>query len=492
MDGVTGAVKSERCDWLSAVRIPGIRVDELAENVARDPPKSNLSNLPTRAGGAAISFLTMCDSLVVRGSRTTDGATLFAKNSDRRGREPQPFVQFPAAFHPRGSTLACTHVEIDQVAETYRVMGHSPDWCWGFEQGVNEHGVAIGNHATWSREPLEEQPGLIGMDLVRLGLERGRDAREALEIIAALLERHGQGGPSFSIEGDEGYQNSFVIADGRSAWVLETTARAWAARSVEGASLTNALTLGSGWQIGSRDLERAALQQGFWTSDARLDFKAAYAIESWPTFLTERRQAAALQRLEGPTLALGDLKAWLCDHGNGADPPDANRSVEDPDRYSVCMHADPMSMTTASLVARLPEELGGERDRKVWPVWISFATPCTGIFIPVYLDGVIPASLASPGEPESGFGSGVASVWCAMRDLQERATTDFARTLPLIRDRWSQLEAEIEIERVRVEKAVADLYAAEKFELGSAALSRFMALSAERMLETSRELIDAI
>jgi len=417
-----------------------------------------------------------------------DGGTLFAKNSDRRGREPQPFLQFPAAFHPRGSALHCTHVEIVQVAETYRVMGHSPDWCWGFEQGVNEHGVAIGNHATWSREPLEQQPGLIGMDLVRLGLERGRDAREALEVIAALLEMHGQGGPSFSIEGDEGYQNSFVIADGRSAWVLETTARAWAARSVEGASLTNALTLGTGWQIGSRDLERAALQQGFWTSDTRLDFKAAYAIESWPAFLTERRQAAAMQRLDGGILSLADMKAWLCDHGNGADPPNASRNFEDPDRYSVCMHADPMSMTTASLVARLPEEIG----RRPWPVWISFATPCTGIFVPVYLDGVIPASFASPGEPDSGFGSGVASVWCAMRELQERATTDFKRTLPVIRAGWSDVESEIEVERGRVEEDVAELCDAGEYEAGRAALSQFMASSAERMLETSHRLIDTI
>ncbi len=43
------------------------------------------------------------------------------------------------------------------MAETYRVMGHSPWWVWGFEHGVNEHGVAIGNQSVFSNEPLEER-----------------------------------------------------------------------------------------------------------------------------------------------------------------------------------------------------------------------------------------------------------------------------------------------------------------------------------------------
>ena len=431
----------------------------------------------------------MCDSLVARGQQTSDGATLFAKNSDRRGREAQPFVQFPAAYHPRGSRVACTHIEIDQVAETYRVMGHSPIWCWGFEQGVNEHGVAIGNHATWSREALESEPGLIGMDLVRLGLERGRDAREALEVIASLLETHGQGGSAFAAAGDDGYQNSFTIADGRSAWVLETTARSWAARAVEGGGGTNALTLGREWQIGSRELERRALQQGFWEESDRLDFKRAYGIEGWPSFLTDRRVEAAERALAGPPLTLAAMKAWLCDHGELEAPPEANRETADPDRYSVCMHADPMSMTTASLVARLPEEIG----RRPWPVWISFATPCTGVFMPVYLDGIIPGRLASAGDwgsddnPNRGL-----SVWEAMRRLQERATEDFAHSLPLIRRGWADCEREIERDRQRAEQDATSLYDAEQSHDAEQVLSRFMEHTADRVVGIAAELTQAI
>ena len=101
----------------------------------------------------------MCDSAVALAPETREGVTLFAKNSDRKAGECQPFVQFPAAHHAPGSTVQCTHTAIPQVAETYAVMGHSPWWVWGFEHGVNEHAVAIGNHTVFSNETVEDAPG---------------------------------------------------------------------------------------------------------------------------------------------------------------------------------------------------------------------------------------------------------------------------------------------------------------------------------------------
>src|ERR687883_575130 len=115
-----------------------------------------------------------CDTSVVVGTATADGSVIFAKNSDRNADEAQPLHHAPRRQHPPGATLRTQYVEIPQVAQTHELIGSRPYWLWGFEIGVNEWGVAIGNEAVLSREPYEEEPALIGMDLVRLGLERGR------------------------------------------------------------------------------------------------------------------------------------------------------------------------------------------------------------------------------------------------------------------------------------------------------------------------------
>src|SRR5262245_22992005 len=134
-----------------------------------------------------------CDTAVAVGSATADGSVIFAKNSDRQPNEAQPLHHAPRRRHPAGATVRTQYLEIPQVAETWELIGSRPYWLWGFEIGVNEWGVAIGNEAVLSREGYAE-PGLLGMDLVRLGLERGRTAAEATAVIGELTERHGQGG----------------------------------------------------------------------------------------------------------------------------------------------------------------------------------------------------------------------------------------------------------------------------------------------------------
>jgi dipeptidase len=422
----------------------------------------------------------MCDSIVALGPATASGVTLYGKNSDRKAGECQPLVQRPEAAHPPGAMARCTHIEIPQVAETYRVMGHSPWWVWGFEHGVNEHGVAIGNHRVFSNEPIEEKAGLIGMDLVRLGLERGRSAREALEVIATLIETHGQGGAALA-PGAGGYHNSFVLADAREAWHLESSNRRWAARHLTMGAVSNHFSIGADWEIASRDVEPYARAQGLWTSESRIDVAAAYRNPHVPPHVSEGRQRCA-----GRLLAAGrgrhDVHSFariLRDHAEGGEVWRQAAAVPTEERFfTVCAHSDPISWTTASLVAPLPLDRAAP-----WPVWVGFGTPCTGVFLPVYPSGVLPAALARGGEaPEDD------SAWWVFKRLQDAALRDPARHTPRLREAWREFEVRVQAEQVDVEGAARRAALGGDADRASEIVSEFMTTTWEAALERAAQL----
>jgi len=120
-------------------------------------------------------------------------AVYFAKNSDRPSEECQPLVLRERRSHPRGSVTRCQFVKLPEVPTTYRHIGSRPYWCWGYEHGFNEHQVVIGNEGLASKNPEFTGAKLVGMELVRLGLERGASAAEAVDVMTALISRYGQG-----------------------------------------------------------------------------------------------------------------------------------------------------------------------------------------------------------------------------------------------------------------------------------------------------------
>lgn len=292
----------------------------------------------------------MCDTLV----SITDDGVLFAKNSDRDPNEAQLLRWVAAADHEPGSEVACSWISIPQVAHTHAVLLSQPWWIWGAEMGANQHGVVIGNEAVFTSGPAEPQPGLLGMDLLRLALERATTAAEAVGVIVELLERHGQGGSCSWEHPSLTYDNSFLIADRDGAIVLETAGRAWATETVRGRgrSISNGLTI-----------------EPF--ASAHTQRIRPYVAACVPRRM--RTQAAA-DRAED----VADLFAALRDHGPGGVP---RHSIANGALGAPCAHAGGLvtsTQTTASWVA----------DLRAAPLHWATATsaPCTSLFKPVRVE----------------------------------------------------------------------------------------------------------
>ncbi|XP_054032728.1 secernin-2 [Dryobates pubescens] len=225
-----------------------------------------------------------CDCFVALPPDTAAPAVIFGKNSDRPRHEVQEVVYIPAAVHPPGSKVQCTYLEIEQVERTHAVVLSRPAWLWGAEMGANEHGLCVGNEGVWTREPVGEEEALLGMDLVRLGLERASCAREAVEVMAALLERYGQGGSCKEEPEPFSYHNTFLLADRCEAWLLETAGSYWAARRLQEGScnISNQLSIGREISAEHAGLRQRARSQGWWSGQGEFSFAEAFSLPQQP------------------------------------------------------------------------------------------------------------------------------------------------------------------------------------------------------------------
>jgi secernin len=336
----------------------------------------------------------MCDTLVATPEATADGVTILGKNSDRDPNEAHHLLHVPAADHPPGSSVRCTYIAIPQAAHTHAILLAKPFWIWGAEMGANEHGLAIGNEAVFTRVPYQKEGALIGMDLLRLALERAANAAEAVTVITELLAAYGQGG-NCGLQHKAFYHNSFLIADPRAAWVLETAGPHWAAKQVRGVyTISNGLTLGNEWDLASPDLVTHAVEKGWCRGRDDFDFARCYSDRLYTSFSACRRRrqrTAGLLTAQQGAITPTTMITTLRDHGEQAGPdwrPD--RGLTGP---TVCMHAafGPIrfSQTAGSMVCHLQPR---------HPTYLVTATaaPCTSVFKPVWLDAPLPDTGPQP------------------------------------------------------------------------------------------------
>jgi len=297
----------------------------------------------------------MCDCLVALPA-ATGAHTLFAKNSDRPPTEPQD-VEWSA---PRRDTaLRATYIDVDPASvDTIGCLLSRPRWCWGAEHGVNEAGVAIGNEAIYTTlDPRAAPPALIGMDLVRLGLERGDTAEAATAAIIDLLERYGQGGSGnhAAHAHPEPYWSSFLVADPVDAYVIETSGREWATERVDRArAISNRTTIPA--------------------------FDAQHRHPNQPVErLVDARWQASNAVLAAPVVGADAIRAHLRSHDSCAEPG-----------WSVCMHVTDVEETTASMIAELRSDGRSHR------AWVLVGHPCEEEFVEIEIGDALARSGVLP------------------------------------------------------------------------------------------------
>ena len=360
----------------------------------------------------------MCDTLCAVGS----SGLLFAKNSDRLPTEPQVVESFAA--RPPGGVIRTQYLELaDSGAAAF--IGSRPTWLWGVEHGLNEHGVAIGNEKIWTTgRPRTRPPTLIGMDIVRLGLERSRTADEALRVMTELIGQFGQGG-SGELDHDEPYDSSFLIADPHGGWVLETCDRTWAARPIgAGAAISNRISLEHDWTLASADVLPGADVQ-------------AWRHPTVPTTIADHRlattQACVARGAEHLTPA--GMVAALRSHATGPwGAPDEPTSAvapipdapgEDNRGVTVCMHVRGYQATTAAMVCAVNIDPSIPAR-----AWVALGSPCVSVFVPVFPAVGVPAQLSA------------AVTWSRFASLRDRVEAD-PDALDSIRAQLAPVEAEL-------------------------------------------------
>lgn len=259
----------------------------------------------------------MCDTYVALNTATLDNSVIFGKNSDRKISEAQIITFSPHNKYSKEQDLKCTYISIPQVSETNAVILSKPFWVWGAEMGANEYGVVIGNEAIATKEPLKDK-GLIGMDLLRLGLERGKTAKGSLNIIIELIERFGQGGAHF--QDGANYHNSFIIADPDEAYLLEVAGDWWIGENVKDfRSISNDISIRGQGDLRRDGIIQHAIEKGYCKDDQDFDFASTFSsIRPFPNYIKCSNQQ--LQENKGkitPSLMMSFLREHegnICRH----------------------------------------------------------------------------------------------------------------------------------------------------------------------------------
>ena len=279
--------------------------------------------------------------------------------------------------------------------------------------GVNEHGLAIGNEAVFTRLPVPKA-GYAGMDFQRVALATCRTADDALEQLIELTEGLTQGGAMGHLHRSFRYHSSFLIADATTAWVFETAGQYWAAKRVRGvATISNALTIEDDFDRVHTGAYALARNRRWVKSAGDFRFASAFSdpVRSVAAGASVRR-ACTRRSLAGVREPRAhDFVRALADHGQTE--PTSGWRGEAP-----CAHASwPITrtaqQTTSSIIARLDPS-----GPTVWATGTS--SPCLSVFKPAPFDSEL-----LPPRPIADARFDAREIWWAHERLHRACLADY-------------------------------------------------------------------
>lgn len=380
----------------------------------------------------------MCDILVATPEVTENNVMLFGKNSDRDPNESQILEYFPRRENEE-EKIELTYVSFPQVKETNAVMLSRPWWMWGAEMGANEHGLVIGNTAIFTNQEYRKSE-LLGMDIIRLALERTEDAKKALDFMSKIITKHGQGGNG-SYEHDFFYHNSFIIADPEEAWVLETAGKNWAAKKISGIhTISNNLNINNDWSKSNfpsisedeKNLENVNFSEKFSGNFPSSDyFKTKFSK-------AEDRQKFTSQKLKEnrDKINLRLFMKILSSHQTESFTPEKGSNRD------VCMHYGGFfrqSQTASSQISKLDNE-----DHVHW--FTGTSNPCLSIFKPIHF-GEGPPNIERKGKNRFNPDS----YWWKFEKLHRKIQTKYEEVIEKFSDELEKIQEKI-IEKERNSK----------------------------------------
>lgn len=292
----------------------------------------------------------MCDTI---GKIINEKYAIFGKNSDRAVNEPQVVEYYESKDYVDIGTVKCTYISIPQVKHTNAIVLSRPIWLWGGEIGVNEFGLCIGNEAVFTKGKYGKD-SLIGMDLLRLALERSKTPLEAIDCIIKLLDKYGQGG-NCGYDSNFHYNNSFLIMNQNEIYVLETKDKDYVYKKYDHVAISNCLSIE---------------EDGDVYKQAKHNFRKTYS-DFIMTFGSKGKNRRALS-LSCELNNKEDMFKLLSKHSDNA-MPFLKGSVG-----SVCMHASNSLTADQTTMSMVVELIDG--DIKIWVTGCSL--PCVSFFKP--------------------------------------------------------------------------------------------------------------